>query len=106
MVTIGMNISKGTASDMLSMDLVPVEDEVKKLVKVALTQNEFDALTSFQYNTGWLAHPSCSLLKHLNAGDYEAAAQNFMLYDEESGRVLTGLKRRRAAEKALFLKED
>jgi lysozyme len=101
-VTIGMTISKDAATQILADDLAPVEQEVSDRVKVDLNQNQFDALVSFQFNTGWLGHASCSLLKHLNAGNYAEAAQNFMLYDEASGRVLTGLKRRRQAEKNLF----
>jgi lysozyme len=101
-VTVGMTISKDAATQILADDLAPVEKEVSDRVKVDLNQNQFDALVSFQFNTGWLGHASCSLLRHLNEGNYTAAAQNFMLYDEASGRVLTGLKRRRQAEKNLF----
>jgi lysozyme len=101
-VTPGMTISKDVALQILADDLAPVEKEVMDRVHVDLNQNQFDALVSFQFNTGWLGHSSCSLLRHLNEGNYAAAAQNFMLYDEASGRVLTGLKRRRQAEKNLF----
>jgi lysozyme len=74
------------------------------LVRAPLEQNQFDALVSFQFNTGWLEHQHCSLLNALNAGAYDLADQDFMLYDRASGKKLAGLDRRREAERALFHK--
>lgn len=105
-VYVGQVIDQLTADAILGADLASVEIEVGHLVKVALNQNQFDALVSFQFNTGWLSHPNCSLLKALNGGNYQLAANDFMLYDRASGQVLTGLVRRRAAERALFLQQE
>lgn len=102
-VYIGQTISKQQAEDILANDLGVVEHEVGTVVSAPLNQNQFDALVSFQYNTGWLTHPGCSLLAALNARNYTAAANCFKLYDESQGRVLQGLVRRRLAEQALFL---
>jgi lysozyme len=101
-VYIGQTIDQPTADAILAADLASVEIEVGHLIHVPLNQNQFDALVSFQFNTGWLAHPQCSLTRALNAGNYNLADQDFMLYDEASGKVLAGLERRRAAEKAMF----
>jgi lysozyme len=101
-VYVGMVIDQPTADAILAADLASVELEVQHLVKVPVNQNQYDALVSFQFNTGWLAHPGCSLLRALNAGNYQLADNDFMLYDMASGKVLAGLVRRRAAEKALF----
>lgn len=101
-VYVGMVITAADANSILAADLASVELEVSHLVKAPLTQNQFDALVSFQYNTGWLAHPNCSLLRALNAGNYNLAANDFMLYDIGNGKVLTGLIRRRTAERNLF----
>lgn len=105
-VYIGMIITQTEALAILAADLASVELEVAHLVKVALNQPQSDALVSFQYNTGWLAHPQCSLLERLNAGNYNLAAQDFALYDEAGGKVLAGLERRRDAERVLFLTGD
>lgn len=102
-VYVGQTIDSDTADAILMADLASVEIEVTHLVKVALNQNQFDALVSFQFNTGWLAHPNCSLTNALNKGNYNLGAADFMLYDRASGKVLAGLQRRRAAERALFL---
>lgn len=103
-VYIGQTITKETADAILASDLAGVEIEVEHLVKVPLNQNQFDALVSFQFNTGWLGHPHCSLLAALNVGHYNLADQDFMLYNRAQGRVLSGLTRRRVAEKNLFAK--
>lgn len=102
-VYVGQTIDQPTADAILAADLASVEIEVGHLVKVPINQNQFDALVSFQFNTGWLAHPNCSLLRALNTGNYQLAANDFMLYDRASGQVLAGLVRRRAAERTMFL---
>lgn len=101
-VYIGMEVTKQEADDMLESDLLSVELEVAHLVKVPINQCQFDALVSFQYNTGWLTHPQCSLLRALNAGNYALTEQDFALYDEAQGHVLAGLKRRRTGERLMF----
>lgn len=102
-VRVGMEITAAQADAILSNDLGAVEKSVMQLIEVALNQAQFDALVSFQFNTGWLGHPQCSLRKALNGGNYKLADSDFMLYDEAGGRILAGLKRRRDAERVLFL---
>jgi lysozyme len=102
-VYVGQTITADQAEAILvESDLRGVEIEVGHLVKVELNQNQFDALVSFQYNTGWLLHQHCSLLTALNAGNYQLSDQDFMLYDRAQGKVIKGLCRRRAAERDLF----
>jgi lysozyme len=98
-------ITKQEADEILSNDLAKVERQVESLVKVPLNQNQFDALVSFHFNTGALAHSSS--LVALNKGDYITAANDLLLYNK--GRVhgelvvMAGLVRRREGEKAMFL---
>lgn len=101
-VYIGMVITNQEADAILASDLRSVEIEVTHLVKVSLNQSQFDALVSFQFNTGWLAHPQCSLLRALNAGNYNLADNDFALYDMASGKVEAGLQRRRHGEALMF----
>lgn len=107
-VTPGMSITQAQADSILASDLRSVEADVNRLVKVPISQNQYDALVSFQFNTGSLG--KSSLLTALNNKDYTTAADKFMLYT--SGRVngqlvqMAGLTRRRTAEKAMFLKPD
>jgi lysozyme len=101
----GQTITQSEAETILSNDLIPVENQVTNLVKVTLNQNQFDALVSFQYNTGSLG--KSSVLKYLNNGDYQKAADSLMLYTK--GRVngqlvpMKGLVTRRTEERSLFL---
>lgn len=104
----GMKITKEQADAILASDLKKVEADVERLVKVPLTQNQADALNSFQFNTGSLGKSTA--LKKLNAGDYQGCADAFMMYTK--GRIngqlvpMKGLVTRRTEEKALFLKKD
>ena len=79
---------------------------VNKFVIVELTQNQFDALVSFAYNIGRTAFENSTLLKLLNRGEYEAAAEQFEKWNKSGGKVLSGLTKRRFDEQKLFLSLD
>lgn len=100
-VNVGDVITKDQADQILSNDLHQVEDQVSALVKVPLTQDQFDALVSFQFNTGALAKSSA--LVYLNQGNYIEAADRLTLYIYSKGKFMAGLQKRRAAERTLFL---
>ncbi|HGD3421913.1 TPA: lysozyme [Enterobacter hormaechei] len=99
----GMTIKKETAERLLKTGLVSYESDVSRLVKVGLTQGQFDALVSFTYNLGARSLSTSTLLRKLNAGDYAGAADEFLRWNKAGGKVLNGLTRRREAERALFL---
>lgn len=99
----GMKIDQATADRLLKTGLVSYENDVLKIVKLKLTQGQFDALVSFAYNVGSRALSTSTLLKKLNAGDHSGAAAEFLRWNKAGGKVLTGLTRRREAERALFL---
>jgi len=99
----GMTIKQETAERLLKTGLVSYESDVSRLVKVGLTQGQFDALVSFTYSLGARSLSTSTLLLKLNAGDYAAAADEFLRWNKAGGKVLNGLTRRREAERALFL---
>lgn len=99
----GMTIDKATAERLLKTGLVSYENDVSRLVKVSLTQGQFDALVSFTYNLGSRSLSTSTLLRKLNAGDYAGAADEFLRWNKAGGKVLNGLTRRREAERSLFL---
>ena len=101
-VKMGDTITKERAEELLREDVKRFEDQVLRLVKVPLTQGQFDALTSFVYNLGPGNLSNSTLLRLLNAGDYKGAAAQFDRWNKAGGKVLPGLVRRRAAERALF----
>lgn len=98
----GQVITPAQAEEFLKQDLKRFETSVRSLVTVAITQNQFDALVSFCYNLGATALKTSTLLKKLNAGDYNSAAEEFDRWVYANGNKLLGLVRRRAAEKELF----
>lgn len=102
-VRAGMTIKQETAERLLKTGLVSYEIDVSRLVKVSLTQGQFDALVSFTYNLGARSLSTSTLLRKLNAGDYAGAADEFLRWNKAGGKVLNGLTRRREAERALFL---
>ena len=101
-VAMGQTITQQQADDYLRRDVRQFERAVSRLVSVPLTQGQFDALVSFAFNLGEGALAQSTLLRLLNAGDYAGAAAQFDRWNKAGGRVLPGLVRRRAAERALF----
>lgn len=86
----------------LKEDLVEAEDAVNRLVKVALTQNQFDALASFVFNLGEGNFSKSTLLKKLNVGDYDGARNEFKRWVYDNGKIQPGLVKRRYAEAEMF----
>ena len=99
----GDTITEAQALDLLREDVKWVENAINDHVKVKISQNQFDALSSFIFNVGAGAFSLSTLLRKLNAADYEGAANEFSRWNKANGKELPGLTRRRAAEKALFL---
>jgi lysozyme len=100
----GMRITEREAEDILRRDLSRFEARVNQLVKVPLTQGQFDALVSFDFNTGKLH--SSTLLKRLNAGKYAEVPRHLMRWTKGGGRELPGLVRRRRDEAELWRSLD
>jgi len=88
----------------LAEDVREAEDAINDLCKVSLTQNQFDALVSFVFNVGVGAFKSSTLLRKLNAGDYDGAAGQFPRWNKDNGREIAGLTKRRHLEQSVFQK--
>jgi len=95
-------IDDATATQFLRDDIAWVEECVNEAADVDLSRNQFDALCSFVFNVGCKAFKGSTLLRLLNAGNYEAAEHQFARWDKAAGKVLAGLTRRRAEEAKLF----
>jgi lysozyme len=96
----GIDEARGAA--MLADDVRDAEQAVGRLVKVPLSQGQFDALVDFVFNLGSGRLAGSSLLKDLNAGKYDAAAGQFLLWDHAGSREVAALKSRREAEVQLW----
>lgn len=105
------HITLDQANAYFAHDLEQFERDVLSLVKVPMTQGQFDALVSFAYNCGPDIDKDdiaeglgdSTLLKKFNAGDTKGAADEFPKWNKANGKVQPGLVTRRAKERDMFL---
>jgi lysozyme len=95
-------ITEAQAAAILATDVQRAEQSVTRLVKVALTQGQFDALVDFCFNLGAARLQSSTLLRELNVGNHQAAGEQLLAWDHAGGVVVAGLKARREAELLLW----
>ncbi len=96
--------SKDEINELFRVDVETFERGVLRLVPgVVGRQGSFDALVSFAFNAGLGNLQRSTIRMKANRGDWEGAAEAFMVWTKGGGKVLPGLVRRREAERALFL---
>lgn len=100
----GRKDGKLTVSDPIVLswfekDIKEAEDKVKAKGLPALTQNQFDALVSFAFNTGGVPN----IMEDLKNGNIAAAANKIRTYSDDSSEGQAGLISRRAKEAELFM---
>jgi GH24 family phage-related lysozyme (muramidase) len=109
MVIRGMNVAPQMISEIANRwkhRLAEFEEAVTEAVEVSINSNQFSALVSFCFNLGADSLFQSTLLKLLNQGDFQGAADQFPRWNKAGGQELEGLTRRRKAERALFLGQD
>jgi lysozyme len=84
-------------------DIIVAERAVKRAVTIPLAQPTYDAIVSFTFNVGEGNLRRSTLLRKLNAGDIVGACNELPRWNKAGGRVLPGLVKRRAEERALCL---
>ena len=99
----GMKITEHQAEEMLKSELHEYEGYINDYVTVPLNQNQFDAMVSWVYNLGGGNLRASTLLKVLNAGEYDGVPAQMLRWNKAGGKVLEGLTRRRQAEADLFV---
>lgn len=101
----GLTITQAQADDWFQKDLEKFESYVTEAVSVKLTDDQFSALVCFCFNVGpgEEGFGGSTLLKLLNTGDYQGAANQFVRWNKVDGNPWLGLTRRRLAERSLFL---
>ncbi len=95
-------VSRIQANAILARDVAVAEQAVSRLAKVPLTQGQFDALVDFCFNLGSGRLAGSTLLHCLNERQYDAAAEQLLLWDMAGGEVNLGLKARRQADLSLW----
>lgn len=102
----GMEITQQEAEDMLVEELHEYENYINDNVTAPLSQNQFDAMVSWVYNLGPANLKASTLLKVLNAGDYDGVPAQIKRWNKAGGVTLDGLIRRREAESLLFQNKE
>lgn len=102
----GLTIDRARADQLLAQDLAEAESAVSRLVKVPLSDNQFGALVSFAFNVGTSGFAGSTLLKKLNAGNYDAVPGELAKWNKGTvnGKkvAIPGLTNRRAAEAGIW----
>ncbi len=102
----GDTVTQAQADDMLRTDLMLFAESVRGSLTRDPSDNEFGAMVSLAYNVGREGFRKSTVLRKHNAGDTQAAAAAFALWNKAGGRVLPGLVARRAREAAMYLTPD
>ena len=92
-------LSEEEVRGILHQDLKMCSEALESSVKVPVTRTQADALHSLCHNIGPDRMIRSDVVKHLNDGQTDKAANAFMQWTKP------GLKKRRQAERALFLAE-
>lgn len=95
-------LTEAEALDILARDVKSAEGAVMRLVRVPLTQNQFDALVDFVFNLGSGKFQASTLCRRINRREGGERGQ-FMRWVFAAGRKVEGLVRRREAEANLYL---
>lgn len=95
-------ISANEAEDLLRRDVCVAERAVLRLIRVPLTDGQFDALSSFAFNLGSGTLQRSTLRRKVNREEHTAVPAEFRRWVWAGGRKLKGLVRRREAEANLY----
>lgn len=97
-VKMGDSIDPVTAVNRAHRDVTKFEGALKACVDAPLYQHEYDAYIKLAYNIGAGAFCKSTLVKKLNAGDYDGACEEILRWDRFKGKPLRGLTNRRQEE--------
>lgn len=105
----GDKITEEAATRLLQDRHNRLASRVQGVVKVPLSPYQLAALVSFADNVGWggngkVGFSNSTLLKKLNAGNYDAVPGEMAKWKYNDGKVMQGLVNRRAAEAGLWAK--
>ena len=104
-ITPGTRITETRAHELLMKDIATAEKGALSNVTDPINDNELSAMVSFTFNLGVASLARSTLLRLFNEGNHEGAAEQFLRWVMAGGKELDGLRKRRAAERALFLKK-
>tara|TARA_R110002020_G_scaffold231412_1_gene442559 strand:+ start:842 stop:1285 length:444 start_codon:yes stop_codon:yes gene_type:complete len=101
-VKLGDSCTQEQADAWVEEEMEEYEGYINDMVKVGLSQCQFDALCAWVYNLGPTNLKNSTLLRVLNEGKYDDVPSEIKRWNKAGGNVLMGLTRRREAEALLF----
>ena len=101
-VSKGDTISQDQADKYLLDDIAWVEVHCDRLITVPLNQHQHDAIVSWCYNLGCGNLRASTMLRVINAGEFDKVSEQIVRWDNVNGQPVAGLTRRRSAEAVLF----
>lgn len=100
----GDTVTEAEALALLDVDLIAADKALGRLVTVPVNQNQYDALTSLIFNIGQGNFAHSTVLDLIIRGEFDGAANAFLMWNKVHGVTNPGLDRRRQAERLIFLK--
>jgi len=101
-IKLGMRWTQEQADARFTADANKFAAGVTALLTGPTRQDQFDAMFSLAYNIGLAAFKGSTVLRKHNAGDYTGAANAFVMWNKQAGKVLNGLTRRRLDEAEIY----
>lgn len=100
-------ITEQQAVELLKKDVKGAENAVLRLINIPLNDGQYNALVSFTFNLGSGALQRSTLRQRINRNEnnYDCASE-FDKWIYAGGRILSGLVKRRKAEKLMYLFEE
>ena len=95
-------ITEAEAMSLLKKDVAIAENAVARLINAPLTNNQFDALVSFTFNSGAEALQRSTLRAKINRQEHEQVPAEFMRWVYVGSRKVPGLIKRRKMEADLY----
>lgn len=102
-VEMGDTCTREEAKRWLDEDLAAHGEELQSFMTREPTQNQYDAFLSLAFNCGAVQVGGSGTMRRFNAGEDQACADRFLLWINDNGKPVPGLKARRAAEHAMYL---
>jgi lysozyme len=102
-VQMGDVITMDRADKLLHLQVRLFADQVKKVVKSNINENQLGALVRFCFNVGGAKFASSTLARKANANPNDPTIRDeFMRWTRGGGKVLPGLVKRREEEANLY----
>lgn len=97
-------LTRDEALELLAQDVVRAEKAVLRLIRVPLTDGQFDALVSFTFNLGAGALQRSTLRRKVNREEHTDVPAEFRKWVWAGGKKLKGLIRRRHSESTIYMR--